>query len=356
MSSTDDKVRDLIAEEAAEWFVANREGLAAKERQAFVAWLQTSPVHVEEYLAHSVIARDLGRACEYSDDALGELLARARTQPDLIAPSSWARLTTGLTRTRAPGWRPGAVTAATCVVVGIGWFGLEKLRPIRPVAAPEAIAEINMSTHHGEQLTRRLADNSLLHLNTDSAVTIRYSNKERVVILHAGEADFEVVHDDGREFRVVAGAAHVIDRGTKFDVLLGLDMTVVTVVEGKVAVGRQSMSGGGEEVPVGGNQQVTVVDGIWPPAQPIAVDAQHATAWLHRQIVFDHAPLDKVADEFNRYALKPIEIVTPGLQKLEISGIFTIDDPAAFIAFLRSLDTVRVEETATQIRVSGNPK
>jgi transmembrane sensor len=82
------------------------------------------------------------------------------------------------------------------------------------------------------------------------------------------------------------------------------------------------------------------------------VDAERATAWLHRQIAFDHEPLETVAAEFNRYASKPIEIVTPGLQKLEISGVFTTDDPATFIAFLRSMEGVQVEETTTRFRVS----
>jgi transmembrane sensor len=259
-----------------------------------------------------------------------------------------------MARTRAPGWRPGAFITAACVMVGVGWFGLERLRAIRPAAVPEAGAEVRMSTRHGEQLSRRLTDNSVVHLNTDTDLTIRYGDKERVVTLLVGEADFEVVHDAGRDFRVVAGAAQVIDRGTHFDVLLGPNRTVVTVVEGKVIVGRSSVSDGGEGIPVSVNQQVTV-DGRWPPAQPIAVDAQHVTAWLHRQIVFDHTPLEKVAAEFNRYALKPIEIVTPGLRKLEISGTFNTDDPSSFIAFLRSLDSVRVEETATQFRVSANP-
>jgi transmembrane sensor len=58
-----------------------------------------------------------------------------------------------------------------------------------------------------------------------------------------------------------------------------------------------------------------------------------------------------VASEFNRYAPTPFEITTPALRALEISGVFATDDPQAFIAFLRSLDGVRVEVTATRIRV-----
>ena len=339
MASPDDKVRDLIGEEAAEWFVANRESLTPTERQALVAWLRTSPLHVEEYLAHSVIARDLPKACVYSEEALAELVERARTQPDAIAPSSKNRRPGGVRRIDVPRWRAVAVAAA-CAAAAIGWVALRNGWANTPTAPREAIAEVQLSTHHGEQRSYLPDDNSVLHLNTDSAATVRYNKKERLVLLRAGEADFEVIHDN-RLFKVVAGTTQVIDRGTKFDVLLGHDGTVVTVVEGRVAVS-PSLSPGPQEVAVGGDHQVTVIEGVWPPAQPVAVDAQRATAWLRRQIAFDHAPLDKVAAEFNRYAPKPIEIVSPGLQKLEISGVFTTDDPAAFIAFLRSLDSVRV--------------
>jgi transmembrane sensor len=104
-------------------------------------------------------------------------------------------------------------------------------------------------------------------------------------------------------------------------------------------------------VQVRADQQIRVSEAEWP-AQPIAVDAQHTAAWLHREIVFDHEPLERVAAEFNRYAPKPIEIATPALRNLQISGAFATDDTDAFIAFLRTLKGVRVDVTATRIRVS----
>jgi len=73
---------------------------------------------------------------------------------------------------------------------------------------------------------------------------------------------------------------------------------------------------------------------------------------LHRKIAFDHEPLARVAAEFNRHAAKPIEIITPELRTLEISGAFSPDDSEEFIAFLRSLKGVRVEVTATRVTVS----
>jgi transmembrane sensor len=104
-------------------------------------------------------------------------------------------------------------------------------------------------------------------------------------------------------------------------------------------------------VELGADQQITVVQGAWPAA-PTAVDAHRTASWLRRQITFDHEPLSRVATEFNRYAAKPIEIATPALRDLQISGVFAIDDPDAFIAFLRSLEGVHVEVTATRIRVT----
>jgi ferric-dicitrate binding protein FerR (iron transport regulator) len=59
-----------------------------------------------------------------------------------------------------------------------------------------------------------------------------------------------------------------------------------------------------------------------------------------------------VAAEFNRYASKPIEITAPELQRLEVTGVFSTDDPEELLAFLRSLEGVRVEVTATRILVS----
>jgi ferric-dicitrate binding protein FerR (iron transport regulator) len=99
------------------------------------------------------------------------------------------------------------------------------------------------------------------------------------------------------------------------------------------------------------DQQISVAQGVWPAA-PIAVDAHRTTSWLRHQIMFDHEPLSLVATEFNRYASKPIEITTPALRDLKISGVFTTDDIDGFIGFLRSLEGVHVDVTATRIRVS----
>jgi transmembrane sensor len=358
MTSNDEKIRAAIAEQAGDWFVGNDEGLRDVQESAdLAAWLKTSPVHIEEFLGVSVIARDLRAARTHPDYSLEAILARARADDEppvhsfRLPPSNAVRV--GASRR----WLTATLAMAACVLLSIGLFLTWNGGPNRHPTASGGMTALHFETRHGEQLTRRLADDSVLHLNTDSAVTIRYGKHERIAVLTSGEADFEVAHEPERAFRVLAGSVEVSDLGTKFDVRLGRDSTVVTVVEGAVAVGPSTLTGRPAgppwtDVQVGADQQIIIANGIWPPAKAVAVDAQRATAWLHRQIAFDHEPLEKVAAEFNRYAPKPIEIVTPGLQKLEISGVFTTDDPAAFIAFLRSMEGVQVEETTTLFRVS----
>jgi transmembrane sensor len=180
-------------------------------------------------------------------------------------------------------------------------------------------------------------------------------------MLTSGQADFEVAHEPDRVFRVIAGSAEVVDLGTKFDVRLQHDSTVVTVVEGRVAVGLSTIlkefgANSGQYHPppfiqLSADQQIRVAEGEWP-ATPASVDSQRTTAWLRREIVFDHEPLEHVVAEYNRYTAKPIEIATPALRNLQISGVFATDDTEAFIAFLRSLKGVRVEVTETRIRVT----
>jgi transmembrane sensor len=359
MSPNDERIRELISQQAADWLVANRAGLSAKERDGFAAWLNSSPLHVEEYLALSVIAHDLRDACESSQTSLDELLARARLEE--AAPVRPLR--TPDSPPAAPRFRWGAIAAgvAACGVLGLALlFGGHFMSTPR-ATAPPAIVELHFQTRHGEQLTRRLADNSVVHLNTDSAVTIRYGQTERTALLTSGEAAFEVAHVTGRIFRVFAGTAQIVDVGTRFDVRLTSRATVVTVSEGSVDVGlaRQSQSEAAASDPqppaqfvrVGPDQQLSVAAGSWPAA-PVAADAERTTAWLHRQITFEREPLERVANEFNRYSPKQIEITTPALRNLEISGVFATDDTEAFIAFLRSLKGVHVEVTATRIRVS----
>ena len=346
MNSDDKRIRAAIAEQAGEWFVANEEGpMDARDSAALAAWFMTSPVHIEEFLGVSVVARDLKEARSDPEYSLEAILARAGAEAGPPVQRLWP--------TPSGRWFPAA--AAMTVVLSLGLLFTWNLRPTERPAGLTGIAILHFETGHGEQLTERLADNSVLRLNTDSAVSVHYSKSERLVTLISGQAEIEVAHEANRAFRVHTRSADIIDIGTQFDVRLEQGATIVTVIDGRVAVGPQNSNPNYavRSIELTANQQLRVAEGEWP-AIPIAVDAERATSWLHRQIAFDHEPLERVAAEYNRYTSKPIEIATPALRTLRISGVFATDDTDTFIAFLRTLKGVRVEVTETRILVSSD--
>src|SRR5271154_2611038 len=196
MNSNEEQVRAAIAEQAGEWFVANAEKpLDATDAAALAAWLRASPVHVEEFLGVSAIARCLKQVRNDPEFALEAILARARAEERAVIQPLWSRVIDAVRgRTSGP-WLAAAATMAACAVLSLALLLTWNMRqPIGHPSKNEGIAALHFETRHGEQLSQRLADNSVLHLNTDSAVTIRYSKGERLVILTAGQANFEVTH------------------------------------------------------------------------------------------------------------------------------------------------------------------
>jgi transmembrane sensor len=340
MNTGEEQVREIIACQAGEWVAAHRAGpLDTTERRAFYAWLTASPVHVEEYLGVALLARHLPEAAADPDMPLEVILDRVREDTEVVTRIGGSSQSLGpVPRPRAKHrWLWAAVPAALAIIgVAMLWWSGSR------------VTSEHYATRHGELRSWHLSDGSTIRLNTDTLVTLRYSHSERLVELHQGEGLFEVAHEASRPFRVVAGTASVLAVGTAFSVHREAGSTLVTVVQGRVAV--SAIVGRGEPVIAEAGKEVRVRDGQ-PPGKATPADVQRSTAWLHRQIVFEREPLELVAAEFNRYSALPIDIETPALGKQLITGIFSVDDTETFLDFLRTFRGIAVEATSTQIRV-----
>jgi transmembrane sensor len=206
--------------------------------------------------------------------------------------------------------------------------------------------ESYLATAHGEQRYWALSDGTELNLNSDSAVTVRYTASERLVWLERGQALFHVARENGRRFRVVAGETAVTAVGTRFDVYRKPAVTVVTVVEGKVEV----LVGDAQAIPLSAGEQATV-DVATRAITRSPVDPEQAVAWTRGQIAFDQQTLGEVVEEFNRYSAVPIVIEGEALRALRISGLLDAHDTESFIAFVARLDGVEIERFPDRIVV-----
>lgn len=378
MSDTEELSERLIAQRAAEWFVANRsDELSAEERTEFVAWLKASPMHMREYLAIAGVSGDLGEVVTNVDIDLDVLLrAAAEDQCASVVPlrstipgsSDGSGLAPRVTPRRA--WaRASAIAAGLCA---IGITGALTLRDGERFGLPRTY-----ETAHAEQTSWRLPDGSVMHLNSDSRATVRFSQGERLIDLDRGQAHFQVTRDPQRRFRVATDRVDVIAVGTAFDVYRRPEATIVTVVEGKVAVVQQPVeerkAGGGSaahtplaldvqknanadtsehgRVELTAGQRVEMNASTTATPDPLQVDLRESAAWLQRQIVFEQQRLEDVAAEFNRYSRTPLAIEDAALKNLRLSGAFNAYDMDSFVGFLQRLDNVVIESGPTRIEV-----
>ena len=137
MMSKEDQVRATIAEQAADWLVANdEEPLDAQQSAALAAWLKASPVHVEEFRGLQVVARDLHEARTDPEYSIEAVLAQARTADDTSVRSLWPRVTASAAPAFASRWLTLAVTLAAAAVLAIGLSTLWRTRSVEPGQLP----------------------------------------------------------------------------------------------------------------------------------------------------------------------------------------------------------------------------
>src|SRR5215470_13101086 len=123
MIPSEDEIRAVIAEQAGEWFVANQTGaLSAAESAAFLAWLQSSPLHMKEYLEIARIARGWIDAVRDPQVPLESFLAQTRTAEDKVVAMEPRAHRREQTASRLPiFWgRPAMATVAALLMLAAG--------------------------------------------------------------------------------------------------------------------------------------------------------------------------------------------------------------------------------------------
>jgi transmembrane sensor len=351
MTRLNEQDRAVLTQQASEWYVANRSGtLSRGDAARFIDWLRASPAHVEEYLGVAQVDRALAAAVSDEDESMDTLIERARADvssnvTSLVLPDrEQVRNAVSPPRRR---WSSVALPVAAAVAaMAIGITVVMQNLDGQRFGLPKTY-----QTAHGQQLERTLPDGTTLQLNTDSAVTVRYTVKARVVELTRGQAYFQVVHNARRPFRVSVDGAELVDVGTSFDVYRLGSNTILTVIQGQVAVVQSSSALADRTVVaatdplVGAGQRIRLEHGaaISPPQ---AVDLLQAQAWLKRQVIFRARPLGEAVAELNRYAPTQLEIRDPAVRVMAVSGVFNADDTESFIAFINTMDGLAVQQVS----------
>lgn len=319
MSSKNHEIDDL----AAEWAVRRDLGaLSAQEQAEFEAWLAADLRHLGAYgRAEAVLAR-LERLNGVGNDQVSD-----------DAP-------------RLAGWnRRHALLAGGAATVAAAGVGLALF--------PTNSGQGSFSTQIGQTREVVLADGSVVSLNTDSQISVEFTDSIRNVTLIKGEAFFDVAKNKNRPFVVTADGTQVRAVGTSFTVsLLPKRPIQVLVKEGVVELRRPDLP---EAIPVRASANVRA---IVPPDAPIVTEAMpeerlaRDLEWQYGRIALDNETLADAANEFARYSEVRI-VVDPAVSNKTVTGLFASNDPIGFAKTAANVLRLTTEVRGNEVRISA---
>jgi len=309
-SGTDLNEIDL---EALRWVMLIERGpLSPGQQRQFAAWIAADIRHEGALIRTQAASLHLER-----------LAALAGGRSVLAPPPSPARSVT------RRGLIAGAVSATGLAGAGV-WLGLGWMEEVW--GGTRYVSEI------GQTKKVLLADGSVMTLNTQSELRVRYTSTSRDIRFVQGEALFSVAHDSARPFAVRVGDWTLRAVGTAF-VIRRLDATTldVTVTEGIVEM-LPAYPG-----PARASQRLTanyaaLIDASGEVKVWQATDSQIARqlAWRTGMVAFVGEPLRQVLAEMNRYTRRPIRIADPELAERRIVGVFPTTDTQTFVSAMET--------------------
>ncbi|SEM78735.1 FecR family protein [Pseudomonas sp. ok272] len=224
----------------------------------------------------------------------------------------------------------GSGLASVMLVIGLALFTGERYLPVDYWLADHRTAT-------GEQRTLRLADGTLINLNTHSALDVRFDETQRRIVLQEGEILIETGHNDARPFIVETRDGQMRALGTRFVVRREDHGTRLSVLQSAVAARPQTRPD--EQVLHEGQQVLMRRDGLGPL---LATNAA-TDAWTRGMLVVDNARLEDLIHELGRY--RPGHLgVDPGIADLRITGSFPLHNTDLALTALLPTLPVQIEK------------
>lgn len=171
---------------------------------------------------------------------------------------------------------------------------------------------------------QRLADGTLLTLNSESAADVRFDAHQRLVHLRYGEIAIKTASDSQRRpFRVQTREGILTALGTEFTVRQFVDATQLMVLQHAV----EAM------LPSGRTQRVNAGESLWFTRDrfaPLTKLKDGEGSWIQGILTFRDTPLSDVIATVSRYRSGVLRC-DPAVAGLRLSGTFPLSDPDAIL-------------------------
>lgn len=329
-------------DEAAQWWAELHAGpLSARRQRELEAWLASDARNARR-LADCEAAWAASRFLADDPETLAWLKPAPRPQPAAAERPAWRRLWPSFAMPRP---------AAAFMVFVLAMLALALLLP------QDIFTGTSVATGIGEQRTVKLADGSVIRLNTNTRIRIAYDKDLRLVHLITGEATFEVAHDADRPFEVAAGAGRVRALGTVFNVMAQGSAVTITVLEGRVAVQQKDLARDfvrrAPPALTAGQKLSYSPAGLISEIEP--GDIRRIRSWQLGKIDLENASLISAIEEMNRYSEVKLVIGDDRLNRFRISGVFNLGDVDSMVAGLTAAYPIQALRRGNRIVLLAAP-
>ena len=193
------------------------------------------------------------------------------------------------------------------------------------------------TTHKGEIKTVNLPDETMLVLNSDTAIDQQYDNESRTIKLIKGEVLIETGHGKGAStpFRVHTKYGIITALGTRFSVRQHNDYVSVNVYKDAVSI--KTFANGDFKQKLYENQTTLFNDKILPEIKPLKFGTD---LWTKGILSVVDMPLNEFLIELDRYYTGYLRC-DPAIADIVISGSFPLSDINAIFSSLQNTHPIR---------------
>jgi transmembrane sensor len=312
MKKTDASQR-YVENQAMEWLVKlNNPNLSDADIETFNQWLAESPMHQAAYI-----------------------------KAEQIWVTSEKLVTNPSPKFNVRTWQYALASLVIVLCIGLYQYQLN------------STTGYEFYTAIGEQKTFDLVDGSKVTLNNQSKLTFSINNNSRKVQLESGEVLFHVTADVNRPFDIETHDGMIRVVGTTFSVNRYSESTLVTVVEGRVALGQKPLASDSfvASQVLNQSQQQTLPDAI-KGVEPKQVDVKTELSWREKRLVVRDEPLSAVVSYLEKSFPVKFNISSKELSDKRITAVLDLSNLEQVLLVLETSLSLKVERESDLIRLS----
>lgn len=341
-SSTDTAKLPELMQQAIEWLVLLRSGeLSEGETHAFADWLSEDIAHAQAFAKAEDLLNDAAIAAQSPrsvSSAISDTSETRRKKPTVPIEKPT------VANRRYPSTRSSRWLAIPLSLAAAWLFAVFLILPEQSHWLEAYLSDYRTGT--GELRDIQLADASHILLNTNTAISVTYSESLRHITLHHGQARFTVAKDANRPFEVASGGLAIRALGTVFEVYNpSAGGMSITVQKHAVAVSIANKSPAEE---IGQQSPLEVKEGerlrydfTGQLNKPESINPAQANAWHQRRLYMNDRPLAEFIAELGRYRTGRIFIADPEIKNLRITGAFSLANPDETLAKVKQVLALR---------------